>query len=254
MFSCSVHGGNENSLLLIKTTEGDIKIRLYDDTPIHRNNFIHLASTGLYDNVIFHRVINNFMIQSGDPSTKSTKIASLDTLSRFTIPSEFVATHFHKRGALAAARLGNEENPDLRSSGTQFYIVQGVKQTNSDLDEAEQKINNNIKQSVFNKVIHHVTDSLRSTGKNPTDSEIQEAASEKILNILTSLKPYRISAEQRETYINSGGVPRLDATYTVFGEVIEGMDIVDKIASTPTDRNDKPITEIRILKIKIFKN
>jgi cyclophilin family peptidyl-prolyl cis-trans isomerase len=252
---CKAPGGNENSLILIKTTMGDIKIKLYDSTPIHRDNFIKLANSGIYDNIIFHRVIRDFMIQTGDPSTSLSNPSSVpDSLKTYTIPSEFNPLLFHKKGALAAARRGTEENPEMRSSGTQFYIVQGVKYTDTELDLAEQKINSNIKQSLFNKILHQTSDSLRSTGKVPSDSEVQEIASVRMFDILTSLKPYKISEEQRNIYKTIGGVPRLDGTYTVFGEVVTGLEIVEKIASVPTDSNDKPLNEVRILKIKVVRN
>jgi len=251
--SCNVTGVNENSRVLIKTTLGDIRIILYDDTPVHRDNFIKLAQSGIYDNILFHRVVKDFMVQSGDPSTSPTGKSAADSLTTRTIPSEFRLNHFHKRGALAAARRGNEDNPDMRSSAIQFYIVQGVKFTDSELDQAELKINSNIKQSVFNRIIHQTADSLRKSGTNPTDSQVQEAATDKIFSALTNLKPYKITPEQRQEYKTSGGTPRLDATYTVFGEVTEGMDVIDRIANSPTDSHEKPLTEIRILKIKILK-
>jgi peptidylprolyl isomerase len=251
--SCKAPGGNDNTSVLIKTTVGEIKIKLYDDTPIHRDNFIKMVNSGVYENVLFHRVIKDFMIQTGDPSTSINKKNGIDSLSNYTIKAEFNPLHYHKKGALAAARRGNEDNPDMRSSGTQFYIVQGVKLSDSELDQAELKINNNIKQSVFNRIIRHTADSLRSLGKNPSDGEIQESASEKIFNSLSSLKAYKIPTDQREVYKTLGGVPRLDCTYTVFGEVTEGLDIVDRIAKTPTDANDKPVEDIRIIRIKILK-
>ena len=128
---------------------GDIKIKLYDGTPVHRDNFIRLINSSFYDGISFHRIIKNFMIQAGDPLTKSASSKNFpDSLKTYTIPSEFDARYFHKKGALAAARQGNDVNPEMRSSGTQFYIVQGVKLTDNDLNEAENRINGNIK-SVF---------------------------------------------------------------------------------------------------------
>ena len=114
-------------LILMKTTLGDIKIKLYDETPLHRDNFIKLVNSGFYDGISFHRVINDFMIQAGDPLTRTVPISkTADTLNTYTIPAEFNRLHFHKKGALAAAREGNDVNPEMRSSGTQFYIVQGT--------------------------------------------------------------------------------------------------------------------------------
>jgi peptidylprolyl isomerase len=256
LVACNAPGGNnENVTISVKTTLGDLKIKLYDGTPLHRDNFIKLVNTGFYDGVSFHRIIKDFMIQAGDPLTKALSSSNLtDSLKTYTIPAEFNNQYFHKRGALAAARQGNDVNPEMRSSGTQFYIVQGVKYTDEELNLAEQRINSNIKQTVFNKLIRQTADSVRVSGKTLSDGEIQEIASIKMFQYLTNNKDYKLSEEQRKTYKEIGGTPRLDATYTVFGEVIEGLDVVDKIAAVPTDSNDKPVTDIKIIKIKIVKN
>jgi cyclophilin family peptidyl-prolyl cis-trans isomerase len=142
----------------------------------------------------------------------------------------------------------------MRSSGTQFYIVQGVKFSVDELNTAEQKINSNIKQSHFNTLIKETADSLRLSGKTMTDAEIQEIASIKMFQYLTEFKEYKMSEEQRNIYKTIGGTPRLDGTYTVFGEVTEGLDIVDKISAVPTDSGDRPLNDIKIIKVKIIKN
>ena len=254
IISCNAPGGNENTIISIKTSVGEIKIKLYDGTPLHRDNFIHLVKTGFYDGISFHRIIKNFMIQAGDPDSGSASSKNLpDSIKTYTIPAEFNNLYFHKKGALAAARQGNEINPEMRSSGTQFYIVQGSKLTDDELNQAENRINSNMKQNQFNNYIKNTTDSIRSTGKSLTDSEIQEIASVKMFQYLTTFKDYKISEEQREVYKTSGGTPLLDGTYTVFGEVIEGMDVVDKIAEVQTDNTDKPISDIKIINIKIIK-
>jgi peptidylprolyl isomerase len=254
-FSCNAPRGNENTIVQIKTTMGDIKIKLYDGTPIHRDNFIKLIKTDFYDGVSFHRVIKDFMIQAGDPATKTPIVNNLpDSLNNYTIPAEFRAEYFHKKGVLAAAREGNQVNPEMRSSGTQFYIVQGVKFTDSDLTQAEQRINSNIKQSVFTKFIKQTADSVNSSGRIITDAEIQDIASVRMFQFLTEFKEYKIPEDQRNVYKTIGGVPRLDGTYTVFGEVVEGLDVVDRIAAVKTDSNDKPETDVKILRIKIVKN
>jgi cyclophilin family peptidyl-prolyl cis-trans isomerase len=142
----------------------------------------------------------------------------------------------------------------MRSSGTQFYIVQGVQLNDDELNLSEQRINSNIKQSHFTSFMKETADSLRLSGKSMTDAEVQEIASVKMFQYLTNYKDYKISEEQRSIYKTSGGTPRLDGTYTVFGEVIEGLDIIDKIANVQTDSNDKPINDIKINKIKIIRN
>jgi cyclophilin family peptidyl-prolyl cis-trans isomerase len=250
--SCTSPAGNENTLISIKTTLGDIKIKLYDATILHRNNFIKLVNTGFYEGVSFHRVIKDFMIQAGDPLTKAGPASNLsDSINTYTIPAEFTDQYFHKRGALAAAREGNNVNPEMRSSGTQFYIVQGKKYTDAELTQAELRINSNLKQSVFNKIIRSTRDSIQFSGKTMTDGEIQEIATVRMFKYLTNHKDYIIPEDHRNVYKSIGGVPWLDGTYTIFGEVVEGLDVVDKIASVVTDSNDKPVNDIKIIKIKI---
>jgi cyclophilin family peptidyl-prolyl cis-trans isomerase len=252
--SCNAPGGNSNTVVLMKTTLGDIKLLLYDDTPLHRDNFIKLVNSGFYEGISFHRVIKEFMIQAGDPATRSIPVdTSADSLFTYTIPSEFLKNHFHKKGALAAAREGNDVNPEMRSSGTHFYIVQGKKLTDAELDEADQRVNSNVRQALFNKYIRYYADSAAHSGVPMTEGEIQEKASEKMFDYLTTEGFYKIPEDQREVYRTVGGVPRLDGTYTVFGEVISGLDVVDKIAEVETDATDKPLSEIKILKIKIVK-
>lgn len=253
--SCNSPGGNENTTVSIKTTLGEIKIKLYDGTPLHRDNFIRLVNSGFYEDISIHRIIKNFMIQAGDPATKSVQHTSLpDSIQTYTIPPEFSSYYFHKKGAFAAARQGNDVNPEMRSSGTQFYIVQGNKLNDDDLNQAELRINSNLKQSHFNSFIKQTADSLRTSGKSFTDAKIQEIASVKMFNYLTSYKEYKITEEQRNIYKSLGGTPRLDGSYTVFGEVIDGFDIIDKIAEVQTDTNDKPLNDIKIIKIKIIRN
>lgn len=251
--SCSSSQGNEDTQFLMKTTLGDIKIRLYDETPVHRDNFIKLINSGFYEGVSFHRVINRFMIQGGDPATRTVKIVNgADTLDSYTIPAEFNKALYHKKGALAAAREGNNVNPQMRSSGTQFYIVQGTVQTDEELNLAEQRINSNIRQAMFNLYIREIADSSSKSGSPLTESVVQDMASERMFRFLTTVPEYKIPEEQKSVYKTTGGVPRLDQTYTVFGEVLEGLEVVDRIAAVQTDNTDKPVSDVKILKIKII--
>jgi peptidyl-prolyl cis-trans isomerase B (cyclophilin B) len=239
---------------MLNTTLGDIKIKLYDSTSVHRDNFIDLVSNGFYDDISFHRVIQDFMIQAGDPSTRTETVTDLpDSLSTYTLPAEFISEYYHKKGALAAARLGNDVNPEMRSSGTQFYIIHGIKHTDAELDQTELLINSNIKQAFFNKFLKEAADSAHKAGDTLSDAEIKEVASLKMFDYLADYEDFSFSDEQREVYKNVGGIPRLDATYTVFGEVVEGMDVVDMIASAETDTNDRPLTDIKIIKAKIVR-
>lgn len=252
IFSCSAPGVNENTIVSIKTTLGDIKIKLYDGTPVHRDNFIKLVNMGFYEGISFHRVIKDFMIQAGNPATRTglTK-EQLDTLDSYTIPAEFRTEYYHKKGAVAAARTGNNVNPEMRSSGTQFYIVQGTKLTEKELTDTESRINSNMKQGIFLRFLRETADSARLSGTPLQDSEIQERASMKMFEYLSKNGDYKFSEQQINEYKTIGGVPRLDGTYTVFGEVIEGLDIVDKIAAVQTDQADKPVSDVRIIKMKI---
>ena len=198
--------------VLIQTSMGDIVIRLSDSTPLHRDNFLKLVKVGYYDSVLFHRVIKEFMIQSGDPNSK--RAAAGQPLGNggpgYTIPAEFRTTLFHKKGAIAAARTGDNVNPQKASSGSQFYLVQGKVYTDAGLDSLE-------------------------TGR---------------------LNGRKIPVANREMYKTIGGVPHLDQSYTVYGEVVKGLDIVDKIAEVQTSRGqdrDRPLQDVRIIKTTLIK-
>jgi len=251
--ACNTPGSGDNVSVLIKTSAGDIKIKLYNETPLHRDNFINLVNSGFYEGITFHRVIKEFMVQTGDPLTRSDSGSLADSLKNYTIPAEFNSILYHKKGALAAARQGNEINPYMKSSGTQFYIVHGKKYTDDELTNAEIRINSQIKQGKFNILIHETADSLKSTGSSYNDANIQEIASEKMFRYLTNTPDFKFTPEQKIIYTTVGGTPRLDGTYTVFGEVTEGLDIVDKIASEKTDASDKPLNNITILKTKVLR-
>lgn len=192
------------------------------------------------------------MIQTGDPESKEGYVkGAADSLISYTIPAEFNNALFHKKGALAAARQGNDVNPGMRSSGTQFYIVQGEIYSDDQLNQAEQRINNNMKQAMFVGLMKQISDSNRISGAGLSDAEIQEKASVRMFEKMSENGEYRITPEQRIVYKNIGGTPRLDGTYTVFGEVVSGLDVVDKIAAAETNDGDKPLTDIRIIKMKL---
>lgn len=194
--------------VLLETSYGDIIVRLSDSTPLHRDNFIKLTKVGFYDSVLFHRVIKNFMIQAGDPDSKTAPAGKLlgNGGPGYRIPAEFRQTLFHKKGVIAAAR---DNNPEKASSASQFYITQGKVQTDGSLDTIE-------------------TDRLKR----------------------------KIPTSQREVYKTIGGVPHLDQNYTVFGEVIKGIEVVDKIASVQTSKGpdrDRPVENVVIIKAKLIK-
>src|SRR5690606_26209206 len=179
------------------TPYGTMVILLYDETPLHRDNFIKLAKAHFYDSVLFHRVINTFMIQGGDPQSRHARPGAMlgNGENGYSVPAEFRLDLFHKKGALAAAR---DNNPAKASSGCQFYIVQGKKWTDAELDQLEQ----------------------------------------------TRLGGRKIPVDQREIYKTTGGTPQLDQSYTVFGQVIKGLEVIDRIAALKTDANDRPVTDV----------
>jgi peptidylprolyl isomerase len=242
--SCSSHQSTD-SIVLIETRAGSIKIKLYNDTPIHRDNFLKLIKSGFYDSLLFHRVIKEFMIQGGDPTSKNAVSGALlgEGDAGYTLQAEILPNHFHHRGVLAAAREGDEVNPSRRSSGAQFYIVQGKKFTDDELKNLEVKLNGRNFQLLANQIAKDLTDSLaKLPAKLPTDS-IRNMVYLKATKIF---KPFSFSEEQKKAYKEIGGVPHLDGAYTIYGEVIEGMDVVEKISLLPTDANNRPLQDLKM--------
>jgi peptidyl-prolyl cis-trans isomerase B (cyclophilin B) len=200
----SISCQSQTQTYTIETNLGNIRIKLYDNTPLHKANFEKLVDEQLYDSVLFHRIIQGFMIQTGNPETRTVNnragLTDNDSVN-YTVPAEFVPENFHKKGAIAAARTGDAVNPEKRSSSSQFYIVQGRAYQDNELDVIEERLQ------------------------------------------------FKFSEAQREIYKTTGGTPFLDQNYTVFGEVVEGLDVVDKIAALPTGAGDWPQVDIRILQI-----
>ena len=196
---------NKKSYVLLQTDYGNMKILLYEETPLHRENFIKLVKSGFYDGLLFHRVINGFMIQGGDPESRNAQPGAMlgNGGPGYTIPAEFVPKYFHKKGVIAAAREGDNVNPMKESSGSQFYIVQG---------------------RIYN---------------------------EAIMQKIAAQMNKTFSAEQIKAYGTIGGSPWLDNDYTVFGEVVEGLDVIDKIAAVKCGPNDRPVEDVRMT-IKII--
>ena len=201
--------------VLFETSLGNISMVLYNETPLHRDNFLKLVKSGFYDSLLFHRVIKDWVIQAGDPVSKYAPKGVLlgDSSPNYLIPAEFtVPYHYHKRGALGMAREGDDVNPDRLSCSSQFYIVWGRTYKASELRTIQTKLD------------------------EKTDRQVE------------------IDTEMAEDYKTNGGAPSLDGQYTIFGEVIEGMDVVDKIRRVMTDKNDRPINDVRIIKATIIKN
>ncbi len=238
----------------IVTTAGDIKIRLYDDTPLHRDNFLKLAKKGYYDGVLFHRVINDFMVQTGDPDSKNAdKGVMLGSGGPgYTIPAEIeYPKHYHKYGALAAARTGDEMNPERKSSGSQFYIVTGKKYSPQQLSRMEEMSVQKQLQSYFMELQRQNMDTIRQLRLAKDSVGLENLRQELIKQTEGNVKPVTMSEEQVRDYTTIGGTPHLDGQYTVFGEVLEGMDTVEKIQKAETDGRDRPLEDIRIISIKV---
>ena len=237
----------------MKTSEGTIKLKLYNDTPIHRDNFIKLSKSKFFEGIIFHRVIKNFMIQSGDPDSRNPKPDSTygEGGPGYDLPAEIVNTHFHKKGVLAAAREGDKTNPERKSSGSQFYIVQGKKFTDAELDAVEKKVNDRLRLNTIEKIFE--SEKAKPENNALSAEEFKNLVNLKVEAAVNSTPPFKISEERREVYKKIGGSPHLDSSYTIFGEVIEGMDVVDKIAATPTNPKDRPLKDIFILNVKVIR-
>lgn len=245
------------TLVRLETTMGDITVKLYDETPKHRDNFIKLVKEGVYDSTLFHRVIQNFMIQAGDPTSKTAndtaKLGSGDV--GYTIPAEFVPTLYHKRGALAAARQPDNVNPERASSGCQFYIVTGQVFNEDQLIAMEKNMNQARLDTIFQNLARkHMKEIFKMRKADDTAGllalqdtlEIQAKAQQKEEGVR------KFTPEQIKIYTSKGGAPHLDGDYTVFGEVIEGMDAVSRIEAVKTNKADRPIENIRILKATII--
>jgi len=244
----------ENSgetMVLIHTELGDMKLKLYNDTPEHRKNFLKLVNEGYYDGILFHRVIKNFMVQGGDPDSKTAEPgARLGSGNPgYTIPAEIVPAHFHKKGALAAARKPDSSNPEKRSSGSQFYIVHGEVSTTGMLDTLEMMLNNRTKNEFYKLHFATANEELNAFRKNNDrdgfNARVAELRAE--ADSLWEQQPLiKFTPEQRKIYTTVGGYPSLDHEYTVFGELVEGFDVLDKIAELETDRYDRPIEDIKM--------
>ena len=240
----------------IKTSLGDIVVALYNETPKHRDNFIKLVKEGYYDGVLFHRVIKDFMIQTGDGDSKNAAAdAQLGAGDPgYTLPAEFVYPQlFHKCGALAAARTGDQVNPERRSSGSQFYIVTGKKYNAQELDQMERQMLQMKAEQIFYAKANAIMPQIEKM-QQQGDTMGLRTLQEKLYNesmTEASKEPVKFTDEQKKAYTTVGGTPHLDGQYTVFGEVVSGMDVVDKIQNVATGRNDRPTNDVKIISAKV---
>ena len=241
---------SKTPLVRISTNYGDIVVRLYDETPEHRDNFLKLAREGYYDGTLFHRVIKDFMIQGGDPDSKGAPAGKHLGAGgpEYTLPAEFVyPQYYHKRGVLSAARQGDQVNPERRSSGSQFYIVWGKKYTEQELKQMAAQLDGQRGQQIFNGLAAKHRDSIQTmykTGDQKGLMALQQRLAAETDKILKSTPGFKFTPEQTRDYTTIGGTPFLDNQYTVFGEVVEGLDVVEKIQSVATGSADRPKEDV----------
>lgn len=244
----------------VKTTLGSFTVLLYGDTPKHRDNFVRLVNEGYYDSTLFHRVIKDFMVQAGDPDSKNA--APGQHLGAggpdYKIDAEIVyPRHFHKRGALAAARQGDQVNPMKKSSGSQFYIVTGTKIAPNQIAGLEARMKNSAMQNVFNNLAMQHRDEIidmQKRGDRAGLQALQDSLIAETEKTVAGMETPALTPEMREAYTTVGGAPHLDGEYTVFGEVIDGMDTIDRIEKAQTDSSDRPKEDIRILSMHVIED
>ena len=232
----------------IQTMLGDIIVRLYDETPLHRDNFVKLAKEGYYDGTLFHRVIKDFMVQGGDPDSKGAPAGKMLGMGGpdYTIEAEIKDNLFHKRGALAAARQGDQVNPERRSSGSQFYIAWGQVYNESQLRQFSKQLRMQRVQAAFNDLAAEHRSEIIQMRKDRDRAGLQELQDRLIAEAEKRVGNAGLTDEQIQVYTTIGGVPHLDGQYTVFGEVEEGLDVVEMIQGTATGRGDRPLDDIEM--------
>lgn len=248
--SCGFSGEKEAKRFQIETEYGTMRIKLYDETPIHRDNFTKLVNEGFYTDLLFHRVIQGFMIQGGDPDSKNAEpgkqLGGGDL--GYTIPAEINPNFFHRRGVLAAARMGDQINPEKRSSASQFYILQGKIFRNGELDTLQSQLEETRKQNMLQAKIRAIEPELNKLGAEGKQDEMMaryEALKNEVAAEAGKLPPIRFTEEQRKAYTTVGGYPSLDNNYTIFGEITEGLDVIDKIAAQEVDPFNRPQKDIK---------
>ncbi len=241
--------------VIIHTSLGDMTATLYDDTPRHRDNFLKLCRERFYDGVLFHRVIKEFMIQCGDPQSKDHAGKLRRQLGAgdvgYTIEHEIMPAHFHRKGALAAARTSDEVNPEKRSSGCQFYIVQGKRYGKRELKRLEDAMTEYKRGAVEQKLLKPHASELLKARVDGDRAALDRIHAEIEAEIARQVVPFAFTEAQKEAYMQDGGTPSLDGDYTVFGCLTDGFDVLDEIAKQKTDRYDRPLQDIVIRGIEI---
>jgi len=255
--SCAVKR-NSGTLVRLETTYGEITLRLYPETSKHHDNFVKLVNKGFYNGVLFHRVIAGFMIQAGDPASKTAKPGVLlgDGDVGYTVPAEFIyPKYYHKRGALAAARESDASNPSKASSGCQFYIVEGKIFSDNGLDSIETSKKEKLEVKLFQQIVNTRQNEVKEYQAEGSQSKL-DGLRDSILTVVRAgmekTKSYKLTPQQRADYKTLGGTPHLDGEYTVFGEVTEGLEIVERISKVKTGNNNRPVEDIKVIKAEII--
>ena len=245
----------EKTFVTVKTNEGDFTLWLYDDTPLHRDNFIRLCNDKTYEGVLFHRVIKDFLIQGGDPESRERKPGETygDGDGGFCVYSEIKPQHYCKRGALIDAKLGDDVNPTRMSAGTQFCVVQGRTFTDSELDKTEDRLNEWHRNYLYHLSRYELMLEDPSLSKIENGDILNAKARERAERMYADGGKITISPERREVYKTVGGTPHLDGSVTVFGELVDGQDIVEKITLKETDSSDRPLSDVIILSTEVWK-
>ena len=246
---------NQKTYVTVHTNQGDFTLMLYDDTPVHRDNFIRLCKDGTYEGVLFHRVIKDFLIQGGDPQSKE-RIPGKgygDGDGGYVVYNEILPDHFCKKGALIDAKLGDDVNPTRMSAGTQFCVVQGKTFTDEQLDATEARMNEWHKNHLYYLARYELMLENPELSKIENGDLLNAKARERAEKQYAEQGKVTISPERREVYKTIGGTPHLDGTVTIFGELVEGQDIVEKITLMKTDEMDRPLSDVVILSTEVFK-
>lgn len=246
---------NQKTYVTVHTNQGDFTLMLYDDTPVHRDNFIRLCKDGTYEGVLFHRVIKDFLIQGGDPQSKE-RIPGKgygDGDGGYVVYNEILTDHFCKKGALIDAKLGDDVNPTRMSAGTQFCVVQGKTFTDEQLDATEERMNEWHKNHLYHLARYELMLENPELSKIENGDLLNAKARERAEKQYAEQGKVTISPERREVYKTIGGTPHLDGTVTIFGELVEGQDIVEKITLMKTDEMDRPLSDVVILSTEVFK-
>lgn len=245
---------NKPVYVTVSTSMGKVTVLLYDDTPLHRDNFIRLCQSGEYEGMLFHRIIQDFVVQGGDPASKAHEPHVLygDGDGGYTVPAEILPHHFNKRGALIDAKESDDVNIERASAGTQFCFVQGKKLTDEELAQKEARINEIRRNWLFYKFRDRLKKQEPALAADSMKTELENRALIMVEDTLEVLGYYTIPADRREIYKSVGGVPHLDGSVTIFGEVVEGFDVVEKMSLVKTDKNDRPVKDVVIRSTKVF--